>query len=115
QSNRAKAVDGSGLSIFLIVLLTLAGMAVVGTLASWIVLRRRMPPPAQRPMAEFERALKRARYDGGDGLTLTRMERQFSGWPGAAGYVRALREQRYSGRVAAPPSEQRRGLRAALA
>ena len=37
------------------------------------------------------------------------------GWPGAAGYVRALREQRYSGRPATPTAEQRRGLRAALA
>ena len=35
--------------------------------------------------------------------------------PAPAGYVRALREQRYSGRPAAPTAEQRRGLRAALA
>ena len=115
QSNRAKATTDSGLSPFLIVLLALAGILVVGSLGTWIVARRRMPPPAQRPMAEFERALKRANYDGGQGLTLTRMERRFAGWPGAAGYVRALREQRYSGRVAAPTPEQRRGLRAALA
>jgi hypothetical protein len=66
-------------------------------------------------MAEFERALRRARYDRGPGLTLTGLERAFSGWPGAAGYVRALREQRYSGRPASPTPEQRRGLRAALA
>ena len=67
-------------------------------------------------MAEFERALRRARYEQGEGLTLTRMERDFAGWPGAAGYVRALREQRYSGGAApAPTAEQRRGLRAALA
>ena len=77
--------------------------------------RRRLPPPAQRPMAEFERALRRARFDGGPGMTLSGIERDFSGWPGAAGYVRALREQRYSGRPAAPTAEQRRGLRAALA
>ena len=66
-------------------------------------------------MAEFERALRRARYAGRPGLTLAGMERDFSRWPGAAGYVRALREQRYSGRAAAPTREQRRGLRAALA
>ena len=96
-------------------LLALAGILVVAALVTWIVRRRRLPPPAQRPMAEFERALKRAHYDGGQGLTLTRMERRFAGWPGAAGYVRALREQRYSGRVATPTPEQRRGLRAALA
>ncbi len=66
-------------------------------------------------MAEFQRALRRARYDGGPGVTLAGLERAFSGWPGAAAYVRALREQRYSGRAVAPTAEQRRGLRAALA
>ena len=64
--------------------------------------RRRLPPPALRPLAEFERALRRARFDGGPGMTLSGIEREFAGWPGAAGYVRALREQRYSGRPAAP-------------
>jgi transglutaminase-like putative cysteine protease len=77
--------------------------------------RRALPPPALRPMAEFERALRRARYDRGPSTTLAGMERAFHGWPGAAGYVRALREQRYSGRPAEPTAEQRRGLRAALA
>jgi transglutaminase-like putative cysteine protease len=92
----------------------LVAIAAGGGLLEWRR-RRRLPPPAQRPMAEFERALRRARYDQGEGLTLTRMERRFAGWPGAAGYVRALREQRYSGASAAPTAEQRRGLRAALA
>ena len=68
----------------------------------------RLPPPAQRPMAEFERALRRARYDAGPGVTLARLEHAFAGWPGAAAYVRALREQRYSGRPAAPTRRQRR-------
>jgi transglutaminase-like putative cysteine protease len=77
--------------------------------------RRRLPPPALRPLAEFERALQRARFDRGPSTTLAGMERAFRGWPGAAGYVRALREQRYSGRPAEPTAEQRRGLRAALA
>jgi transglutaminase-like putative cysteine protease len=114
-SNRAKAAADSGLSTPVIVLLALAGLLAVSAAVTAFVLHRRLPPPAQRPMAEFERALRRARYDGGPGLTLTRMERRFQGWPGAAGYVRALREQRYSGRAAEPTSEQRRGLRAALA
>jgi hypothetical protein len=65
-------------------------------------------------MAELERALRRARYDGGPGLTLSGLERAFAGWPGAVGYVRALREQRYSGRQVVPTPAQRRGLRAAL-
>jgi transglutaminase-like putative cysteine protease len=77
--------------------------------------RRRLPPPALRPMAELERALRRARYDGGPGMTLAGLERSFAGWPGAAGYVRALREQRYSVRSAVPTPSQRRSLRAALA
>jgi protein-glutamine gamma-glutamyltransferase len=87
---------------------------VAGAMLEWRR-RRRLPPPAQRPLAEFERALKRARFPGGPGMTLSGIERDFSGWPGAAGYVRALREQRYSGRPAEPTAEQRRGLRAALA
>ena len=77
--------------------------------------RRRRPPAALRPMADFERALRRARFVAQPGTTLSAMERRWSGWPGAAGYVAALREQRYSGRPAAPTAEQRRGLRAALA
>ena len=90
-------------------LLALAGGAVV------LRRRRLRPPPALRPLADFERALRRARFDAGPGTTLSAMERTFAGWPGAAGYVRALREQRYSGRSAIPTAEQRRGLRAALA
>ena len=115
ESGRALAQEeGSGAA------LTIAGGVLGGiALLAGLLLerrrRRRLPPPAQRPLAEFERALRRARYDGGPGATLSRIERSFSGWPGAAGYVRALREQRYSGRPAVPTPEQRRGLRAALA
>jgi hypothetical protein len=98
---------------------TLIGVLAASALAGGALLelrrRRRLPPPAQRPLAEFERALRRAHYDGGPGMTLSGIERSFSGWPGAVGYVRALREQRYSGRPAEPTAEQRRGLRAALA
>jgi transglutaminase-like putative cysteine protease len=97
----------------------IAAIACLLILAGAIVLERRrrrsLPPAPLRPMAEFERALRRARFDAGPSTTLAGMERAFSGWPGAAGYVRALREQRYSGRVAQPTAEQRRGLRAALA
>ena len=92
----------------------LAGALIAGGLAERRR-RRRLPPPALRPLAEFERALRRARFPGEPGMTLSGIERDLSGWPGAAGYVRALREQRYSSRAAAPTAEQRRGLRAALA
>jgi len=115
ESNRALAQDEGGGRLEL----ALAGaLALAAAIAGVLVERRRrkrLPPPAQRPMAEFERALRRARFPGGPGMTLSGIERDFSGWPGAAGYVRALREQRYSGRPAAPTPEQRRGLRAALA
>jgi transglutaminase-like putative cysteine protease len=97
----------------------IGGVLCVVILAGAIVLERRrrrgLPPAAMRPMAEFERALRRANFDAGPSTTLAGMERAFTGWPGAVGYVRALREQRYSGRPAQPTAEQRRGLRAALA
>jgi transglutaminase-like putative cysteine protease len=115
ESNRALAPD-EGRSP---VTWTVLGLVAVVLLGGVVLLarrrRRRLPPPALRSMAEFERALRRAHYDRGPAMTLAGFERTFSGWPGAAGYVRALREQRYSGRAATPTPEQRRGLRAALA
>ena len=114
DEGRALAQE-EGISPWLVGLLAIAGLGVLAALVLAWRTRRRRPPPALRPMAEFERALRRARYERGEGLTLTRMERRFAGWPGAAGYVRALREQRYSGVPAAPTPAQRRGLRAALA
>lgn len=115
ESGRALARDEGTGAATLVVGGVLAAVVLVGGGLLERRRRRRLPPPAQRPMAEFERALRRVRFDGGSGMTLTGMERNFSGWPGAAGYIRALREQRYSGRPAAPTREQRRGLRAALA
>ena len=115
ESNRAVAEEESTSAA------TWAAFGVVAALVMGAAVllerrhRRRRPLPAQRPMADFERALRRARYQYGPGFTLSGFERHFSGWPGAVGYVRALREQRYSGRPATPTSEQRRGLRAALA
>jgi protein-glutamine gamma-glutamyltransferase len=91
-----------------------AGVLALAAVAL-LLLRRTRERRAPGPLAEFERALRRARYVARPGVTLAGMERDFSGWPGAAGYVRALREQRYSGRPATPTREQRRGLRAALA
>ena len=115
ESGRAKAqAEGTGWLTYTLLGLLAAAVAIAAVLLERRR-RRRLPPPAQRPLAEFERALRRARFEGGPGMTLSGIERAFSGWPGAAGYVRALREQRYSGRPAAPTPEQRRGLRAALA
>ena len=115
ESGRALAEEEGSNAAWAIAGGVLAGIALLAGALLERRRRRRLPPPAQRPLAEFERALRRAGFDGGPGATLSRIERSFSGWPGAAGYVRALREQRYSGRPAAPTAEQRRGLRAALA
>ncbi|HTE61484.1 MAG TPA: transglutaminaseTgpA domain-containing protein [Solirubrobacteraceae bacterium] len=115
QSNRARAQTGGTSPLTWVLFGVFAVVVLGGATVLQLRRRRRIPPPALRSMAEFERALRRARYDGAPSMTLAAMERSFSGWPGAAGYIRALREQRYSGRAATPTPEQRRGLRAALA
>jgi transglutaminase-like putative cysteine protease len=115
ESNRALAAEQRTSPVMWIMFGVLAAAAMGTAVLLERGRRRRRPPPALRPLAEFERALRRARFDGGPGMTLAAMERRWAGWPGAAGYVRALREQRYSGRPAAPTPDQRRGLRAALA
>ncbi len=70
----------------------------------------------RRPAAglELERALRIV--DGGaDGVTLSALEDRFASFPPAAGYVRALRAQRYAAAGEGPTPAQRRGLRRALA
>ena len=67
------------------------------------------------PLPELERALRRTRRSPGPGATLQALEASFARSPDAAGYVRALRDQRYGGRDEAPTSAQRRGLRSELA
>jgi len=115
ESNRALAPEEGTSTGTWIAFGVVSGLLLGGSVVLERRRRRRLPPPALRSMAEFERALRRARYARGPATTLAGIERAFSGWPGAAGYVRALREQRYSGRPATPTPEQRRGLRAALA
>jgi transglutaminase-like putative cysteine protease len=108
--------DGGGLGSPAIAGIAGAGGALLllgGALA--LRHRRRLPPPAERPMAELQRALERARIRRGPATTLTALERTLGRDPGAAGYLRALREQRYSGRDVRPTAAQRRGLRTALA
>ncbi|HYH91154.1 MAG TPA: transglutaminaseTgpA domain-containing protein [Solirubrobacteraceae bacterium] len=74
--------------------------------------RRRGRRPA--PLPELERALRRTRRAPGPGATLQALEASFARSPDAAGYVRALRDQRYGARGEAPTSAQRRGLRSEL-
>ena len=115
ESNRSLAPD-EGVSTLTWILFGIAATLIM-TVAVLLQRRhhRRRPPPAARPLADFERALERAGVDGTHGVTLTGLEQRFRGWPGAVGYVRALRDARYSGHPAQPTAEQRRGLRAALA
>jgi hypothetical protein len=79
--------------------------------------RRRLAgtPPAAVAVAELERALRRTRRHPGPGTTLHALELAFARSPAAAGYVRAVRDLRYSARPSAPTPAQRRGLRAELA
>jgi transglutaminase-like putative cysteine protease len=93
-------------------LLAVAVAAAGGLLAAWRVRRRRGARPA---LSELERALRRARREPAPGTTLAALEALFARTPGAAGYVRALRESRYGSRPAAPTRAQRRGLRSELA
>jgi transglutaminase-like putative cysteine protease len=91
----------------------LAGALALGLLALAVAAVRRRRR-AGAPLPELERALRRARRAPGPGATLQALEASFARSPAAAGYVRALREQRYGGRGAEPTRSQRRGLRAEL-
>ena len=71
-------------------------------------------PPRRAPLPELERALRRDAPRPGPGRDPAALEARFARSPAAAGYVRALREQRYGGRGEAPTRAQRRGLRSEL-
>jgi transglutaminase-like putative cysteine protease len=94
-------------------LVALGGALVIGllVLAGLAIVQRRR---AGAPLPELERALRRARRTPGPGATLQALEASFERSPAAAGYVRALREQRYGGRGGEPTRSQRRGLRTEL-
>ena len=78
-----------------------------------VAFRHRGRRPA--PLPELERALRRTRRGPEPGATLQALETAFARSPDAAGYVRALRDQRYGGREDPPTSAQRRGLERARA
>jgi transglutaminase-like putative cysteine protease len=94
----------------------LAALAVaVAALAAWLLRRRRrLLAAGWGPVQELERALRRARRPAPPGATLNALERSFGASPAAAGYVRALREQRYCPRAAPPSPSGRRAVRAEL-
>jgi hypothetical protein len=93
-----------------------AALCVLLAFALWLSRRhRRRLAAGWGPVAELERALARARRAPGPSATLRTVESAFGQTPAAAGYVRALREQRYAGRTDAPPPAGRRAVRAELA
>jgi transglutaminase-like putative cysteine protease len=91
-------------------------LLLVAGLGVWLLRRhRRFVAAGWGPVAELERALERTRHAPGPAATLSTVEALFTRTPAAAGYVRALREQRYAGRQAAPTPSGRRAVRAELA
>jgi transglutaminase-like putative cysteine protease len=101
------------------VLPVLGAAAALGVLALLgIALARRVTRPRPRvapELAELDRALRRTGWRPDAPVTLRRLETSFAAQPGAAGYVRAVREARYGYGTGPPTSEHRRGLRRALA
>jgi transglutaminase-like putative cysteine protease len=98
----------------------IGGSVLALAVAALVTVRRRRArrgPVAPGPAAlvELERALRRARRSLAPGTTLAALETRFGGNPGAAGYLRALREQRYRPDASGPSREQRRALRSELA
>jgi transglutaminase-like putative cysteine protease len=92
------------------------GAVLLAFLGIWLLRRhRRFVAAGWGPVAELERALARSRRAPGPAATLSTVEALFRQTPAAAGYVRALREQRYSGHGAAPTPSGRRAVRAELA
>jgi transglutaminase-like putative cysteine protease len=113
---RAPAPEAGTPWVLMVLILFAATGAAAGAVLLWRRRRRRAgTPQAAVAIAELERALRRMRRHPGPGTTLRSLEERFARSPAAAGYVRAVRDLRYSGRPATPTPAQRRGLRAELA
>jgi protein-glutamine gamma-glutamyltransferase len=92
-----------------------AGALAVAALGVWLLRRhRRRLAAGWGPLAELERALVRTRRAPGPAATLRTVESALGRTPAAAGYVRALREQRYGTRPVSPSPAGRRAVRAEL-
>ena len=94
------------------------GLGIIGAMAVGLLAfagLRRWRAGAPPALSELERALARSGRAPTPGTTLHSLELRFAATPAAAGYVRALREQRYGDRDAHPTRAQRRGLRSELA
>jgi protein-glutamine gamma-glutamyltransferase len=113
--SRQVAVAGQG-TPWTLIGLGGAAAALLAAFALWLVRRhRRRMADGWGPLAELERALVRARRGPAPAATLAKVESAFSRTPAAAGYVRALRDQRYGGGGAVPAAAGRRAVRSELA
>jgi len=107
-------LGGGGVSAGLLAALILG----VGLLAAAGLRRRRAAGTGTVPegrLRELERALTRTGRPLGAAITLAELEHRFRGSPGASGYVRALRLERYRTGGGEPAPGGRRALRAELA
>jgi protein-glutamine gamma-glutamyltransferase len=112
---QVRHAGGSSLSLGLGTAL-IAALLALG--AAWLAVRMRRrssPPSGDQLLAELERALRRSGRPIADGVTLAALEQRFGSSPGAAGYVRAIRLDRYGKTGGRPTSAQRQALRAQLA
>jgi transglutaminase-like putative cysteine protease len=96
-----------------------AGLAVATLLvaaAGLLIARRGRVPggPLAPELAELQRALHRSGRTPPQSMTLSSLERMLGGSDAALGYLRAVRDQRYSAGTAGPTREQRRALRREL-
>ncbi len=109
-ANNARHSSGGGVNLVLIV----PALAVLAILA-WLV-RELLRPAATTDtlLDELERAMARTRRPLGPGVTLAGLEHRFRDAPAAAGYIRALRLERYGGWPEPPSRRGRRALREQL-
>ena len=117
RSDRARGLADTGGGTPWTLIAVGATLLVLTAGAGVLLLRRhrRRVAAGWGPVAELERALARTHRMPGPAATLSSVERLFGHTPAAAGYVRALREQRYGGREAAPTPSGRRAVRSELA
>ncbi len=109
-SKNAPHSSGGGLSPLLIVP-ALAALALLALLARGLL---RPHQTTDTLLDELERAMARTGRPLGAGVTLAGLEHRFRDSPAAAGYIRALRLERYGGVRESPSRRGRRALREQL-
>ncbi len=108
--------EGLDIAVIAAIVAGLGALGAVGAAAAIRLRRRERPRLEGDPqLEELCRALRRTGRPVGDGTTLSALERRLRFDEGAAGYVRALRTQRFGFAADGPTGEQRRDLRRALA